>query len=99
MQYAFARSDNRLGMKHQSRSYLPQLIKPIERPDFDRANRDGCFFGSTAANFMKHAPWLNAIFQSLPDQLTRLAHPLLAAFLAQRRVHLPHHLPILFPKR
>ncbi|KFY05415.1 hypothetical protein O988_00004 [Pseudogymnoascus sp. VKM F-3808] len=57
----------------------------LERPDFDRANRDGCFFGSTAANFMKHAPWLNAIFQSLPNQLTRLAHPLLAAFLAQRR--------------
>ncbi|OBT64897.1 hypothetical protein VE03_06450 [Pseudogymnoascus sp. 23342-1-I1] len=57
----------------------------LERPDFDRANRDGCFFGSTAANFMKHAPWLNVIFQSLPDQLTRLAHPLLAAFLAQRR--------------
>ncbi|KFZ04126.1 hypothetical protein V502_10388, partial [Pseudogymnoascus sp. VKM F-4520 (FW-2644)] len=57
----------------------------LERPDFDRANRDGCFFGSTAANFMKHAPWLNTIFQSLPDQLTRLAHPLLAAFLAQRR--------------
>ncbi|OBT77934.1 hypothetical protein VF21_04356 [Pseudogymnoascus sp. 05NY08] len=57
----------------------------LERPDFDCANRDGCFFGSTAANFMKHAPWLNNIFQSLPDQVTRLAHPLLAAFLAQRR--------------
>ncbi|KAL5346712.1 hypothetical protein ACLOAV_008419 [Pseudogymnoascus australis] len=57
----------------------------LERPDFDRANRDGAFFGSTAANFMKHAPWLNVVFQSLPDQITRLAHPSLAAFLAQRK--------------
>ncbi|KFY69637.1 hypothetical protein V496_00043 [Pseudogymnoascus sp. VKM F-4515 (FW-2607)] len=57
----------------------------LERPDFDRANRDGAFFGSTAADFMKHAPWLNVVFQSLPDQIVRLAHPSLAAFLAQRK--------------
>ena len=34
---------------------------------------------------MKHAPWLNNVFQSLPDWLTRLAHPAMAAFIDQKR--------------
>jgi cytochrome P450 len=46
---------------------------------------------------MKYAPWLNTIFQSLPDQLTRLAHPLLAAFLAQRRVRRSPPSPVFHP--
>lgn len=68
MQYAFARSDNRL-----------------EAPDFDPSYRDAAFFGSTAGNFMKHAPWLNSLMQTLPDSVARLAHPAMASFIRQKR--------------
>jgi cytochrome P450 len=57
----------------------------LEAPDFDPTYRDAAFFGSTASNFMKHAPWLNAVFQAIPDKLTRLTHPAMAAFVAQKR--------------
>lgn len=57
----------------------------LEAPDFDPTYRDAAFFGSTAGNFMKHAPWLNRVLQSLPDWLVRLSHPAMAAFIEQKR--------------
>jgi hypothetical protein len=39
---------------------------------------------------MKHAPWLNNVFQATPDWLTRLTHPAMAAFVAQKRVISSH---------
>ena len=57
----------------------------LEAPDFDPTYRDAAFFGSTAGNFMKHAPWLNQVLQSLPDWLVRLSHPAMAAFIEQKR--------------
>ena len=57
----------------------------LEAPDFDPTYRDAAFFGSTAGNFMKHAPWLNRVFQALPDWLVRLSHPAMAAFIEQKR--------------
>ncbi|TAQ87580.1 hypothetical protein B7494_g4085 [Chlorociboria aeruginascens] len=50
----------------------------LEAPDFDPSFRDASFFGSTAGNFMKHAPWLNSVFLGLPDSVVRLLHPALA---------------------
>ncbi|KAH8594870.1 cytochrome P450 [Bisporella sp. PMI_857] len=57
----------------------------LEAPDFDPSYRDASFFGSTAGSFMKHAPWVNNLMQSLPDSVARLLHPAMASFIAQKR--------------
>jgi len=57
----------------------------LEAPDFDPAYRDASFFGSTAENFLKHAPWINNFMQSIPDSLARLLHPAMTEFIRQKR--------------
>ena len=66
----------------------------LEAPDFDPSYRDASFFGSTAENFLKHAPWLNNFMQSIPDSMSRLAHPAMASFIEQKRVRLLEMLPL-----
>jgi hypothetical protein len=60
----------------------------LEAPDFDPSYRDASHFGSTAENFMKHAPWLNSFLQSLPDWIAEKMHPGLTEFIKQKRVGL-----------
>jgi hypothetical protein len=56
-----------------------------EAEDFDPSYRDASFFGSTAGNFMRHAPWVNNFLQALPLWVAELIHPAMATFVAQKR--------------
>jgi len=58
----------------------------IEAPDFDPAYRDASFFGSTAENVLKHAPWLNDFMQAIPDSIASRLHPAMTEFIRQKRV-------------
>jgi hypothetical protein len=58
----------------------------LEADDFDPSYRDASYFGSTSENFMKHAPWINDLFLSIPDSVARLLHPAMAAFVEQKMV-------------
>jgi hypothetical protein len=69
----------------------------IEAENFDPTYRDAAFFGSTAGNFMKHAPWLNKVFQKLPDGFVAAIHPAMAAFVKQKRVSYGAFFPEIFP--
>lgn len=57
-----------------------------EAEDFDPSYRDASFFGSTAGSFLKHAPWVNNLMQTLPNSIVELLHPAMASFVAQKRV-------------
>lgn len=72
--------------------YILTKFQQIEAPDFDPSYRDASFFGSTAGNFMKHAPWVNNLMQSLPNSIAELLHPAMATYVNQKRVH-NHILP------
>ncbi|TVY93201.1 Cyrochrome P450 monooxygenase [Lachnellula willkommii] len=62
----------------------------LEAPDFDPSYRDASYFGSTAGNYLKHAPWVNNFMQSLPNSIAELLHPAMASFVAQKRDVLAH---------
>jgi hypothetical protein len=62
-----------------------ELYHHTEAQDFDPSYRDASFFGSTAGNYLKHAPWVNNLMQALPNFLAELLHPAMATFVAQKR--------------
>jgi len=64
-----------------------EVFHNAEAPDFDPSYRDASFFGSTAGNYLKHAPWVNNLMQALPNFLAELLHPAMATFVAQKRVN------------
>ena len=64
--------------------------EPLEADDFDALYRDTSFFGATAGSFLKHAPWVNNLMQSLPNSIAEVLHPAMASFVAQKRVCVPH---------
>ncbi|OCK81439.1 cytochrome P450 monooxygenase [Lepidopterella palustris CBS 459.81] len=81
MSWAFAAFTNDVVMTYS----FARCDHRLEAPDFDPSYRDASFFGSTAENFMKHAPWLNNFMQSLPDSVASLLHPAMASFIQQKR--------------
>lgn len=85
MMYCFGRCDKRLG-KSESAFYIQHANELPEAEDFDPSYRDASYFGSTAGNFMRHAPWVNNFLQALPMWLAELIHPAMATFIAQKRV-------------
>jgi hypothetical protein len=64
----------------------------LEASDFDPSYRDASFFGSTSENFLKHAPWINDLFQQIPDWIAQKIHPAMASFITQKRVCIDHFL-------
>lgn len=81
MSWAFAAFTNDVVMTYS----FARCDHRLEAPDFDPSYRDASFFGSTAENFLKHAPWLNNFMQSIPDSMSHLAHPAMASFIEQKR--------------
>jgi hypothetical protein len=88
MMYCFGRCDKRLG-KSESPLYMQNPDSFLEAEDFDPSYRDASFFGSTAGNFMRHAPWANNLLQALPMWITESIHPAMATFVAQKRASAP----------
>ncbi|TVY84018.1 Cyrochrome P450 monooxygenase [Lachnellula suecica] len=62
----------------------------LEAIDFDPSYRDASFFGSTAGNYLKHAPWVNNFMQAMPNSIAELLHPAMATFVAQKRTVLSY---------
>lgn len=58
----------------------------LEAADFDPSYRAASHFGSTAQNYLKHAPWVNNLMQSLPDSVAEKIHPAMTEFIRQKRV-------------
>lgn len=86
--FAFAALTNDIVMEYS----FARCDHRLEAEDFEPSYRDASFFGSTAGNFLRHAPWVNALSQSLPDWLVEKCHPSLAAFISQKRVQC-HSIP------
>ncbi len=62
------------------------LIRRLRPPprDFDPTFRNAAFFAITTGNPTKHVPWLSRAFFSLPDSISQLTHPAMAAFVEQK---------------
>lgn len=62
----------------------------LEAWDFDPTYRAASHFGSTAQNYLKHAPWINQLMQRLPDYVASRLHPAMSEFIKQKRVRPGH---------